>query len=81
MNRFPTLRPLARALIALCCTPALAATLPAGLQVQQGQAQLQQQGNQLTVRNSPNAILNWQSFSIGAGAGVYFEQANTSSRC
>ncbi|MBH9579283.1 two-partner secretion domain-containing protein [Inhella proteolytica] len=80
MNRFPTLRPLARALIALCCTPALAATLPAGLQVQQGQAQLQQQGNQLTVRNSPNAILNWQSFSIGPGAGVYFEQANASSK-
>ena len=80
MNPFPTLRPLARALIALCCTPALAATLPAGLQVQQGQAQLQQQGNQLTVRNSPNAILNWQSFSVGPGAGVYFEQAHAASK-
>ena len=84
MNRLPTLRltlrPVARALIALCCTPALAATLPTGLQVQQGQAQAQQQGQQLTVRTSPNAILNWQSFSIGQSAGVYFEQANAASK-
>jgi fibronectin-binding autotransporter adhesin len=55
-------------------------TLPTGPQVRAGQASISTQGAQMTVRNSPNAILDWQSFSIGAQAGVRFEQANAASR-
>ena len=56
------------------------ATLPSGLQVAAGQASLATQGAQMTVRNTPGAILNWQGFSIGASAGVHFEQANAASK-
>ena len=34
----------------------------------------------MTVRNSPGAILNWQSFSIAAGNKVYFDQVNAASK-
>jgi len=57
-----------------------APVLPAGAQVQSGQASITTQGAQMTVRNSPGAVLNWQSFNIGAGAGVYFDQASAASR-
>ncbi len=81
------LSPLARAVAMLgllSCAPLLPAqtapVLPGGLQVQSGQASLTTQGASMTVRNSPGAVLNWQSFNIGAGAGVYFDQASASSR-
>lgn len=54
--------------------------LPGGAQVQAGQATITTLGAQMTVRNSPGTVLNWQSFNIGAGAGVHFEQAGASSR-
>jgi len=57
-----------------------ASTLPTGLQVVQGQATQALQGNTLTVTNSPNAILSWQSFSIGSAAQVYFSQASAASK-
>jgi len=82
-----SLRPLSLAvLLATSAWPALAANalptdaLPRGMQVVQGQAQLSSLGNQMTVRNSAGAILNWQDFSIGRNASVYFEQANSSSK-
>lgn len=86
-----TLRPLALAAAALFASQPQAAgpaapaapattTLPSGLQVVQGQAQLAQQGSRLTVSNSANAILNWQQFSIGSGAAVHFAQPDASSR-
>ena len=56
------------------------AVLPAGLQVVQGQANVATQGAQMTVRNSAGAILNWNSFNIGAGAGVHFDQASAASK-
>lgn len=77
---------LARALLSACLlspallTHAAAPVLPTGLQVVQGQASLLTQGSLLTVRNTPGAILNWQSFSIGAGNKVYFDQASTASK-
>lgn len=37
-------------------------------------------GKALTVTNSPGAILNWNSFSIGAGESVRFVQKNVSSQ-
>ena len=49
---------------------------PTGAQVVNGQATLQTQGNKLTVTNTPGAIINWQSFSIGAGQTTYFQQQN-----
>ncbi|MDP2007911.1 MAG: YDG domain-containing protein, partial [Rubrivivax sp.] len=54
--------------------------LPGGLQVVQGQASVATQGGQMTVKNSAGAILNWQSFSIGAANGVHFQQANAASK-
>jgi filamentous hemagglutinin family protein len=54
--------------------------LPGGLNVVQGQASAQVQGNRLTVTNSAGAVLNWQSFSIGTGSGVHFQQPDAASR-
>ncbi|MCW5635503.1 MAG: filamentous hemagglutinin N-terminal domain-containing protein, partial [Rubrivivax sp.] len=81
------LSPLARAVAAsmwLAGTPLAPAqtapALPTGAQVQAGQASITTQGAQMTVRNTPATVLNWQSFNIGAGAGVHFEQAGAASR-
>ncbi|HPP82972.1 MAG TPA: filamentous hemagglutinin N-terminal domain-containing protein, partial [Rubrivivax sp.] len=60
-------------------SPALPA-LPTGLAVVQGQARVAVQGKQMTVTNSAGALLDWQSFSIGAGHGVRFEQPSAASR-
>ena len=57
-----------------------AQTLPAGAAVVAGQASIATQGHQMTIRNSAGAVLNWQSFSIGAGQTVRFEQPSTSSQ-
>ncbi len=57
-----------------------AQALPAGLNVVRGQATLAQTGNQLTVTNSAGAVLNWQSFNIGAANAVRFEQPSASSK-
>jgi filamentous hemagglutinin family protein len=82
------LTPLARAAAQVLSAAGLLATplwlqaqvLPSGLQVAAGQASVATQGTQMTVRNSPNAILNWQSFSIGAANQVRFEQASAASK-
>ena len=51
--------------------------LPTGAQVVAGQASVTQAANQMTVhQGSDKAILNWQSFDIGANAGVRFVQPN-----
>jgi filamentous hemagglutinin family protein len=59
-------------------------TLPSGLNVVQGSAQvatvLKGTAAQMTVRNSAGAILNWDSFNIGAQAGVHFQQADAASK-
>jgi len=79
------LSPLARAvaaasLLAVPLWPQASTTLPAGLQVVQGEASVATQGALMTVKNSNNAILNWQSFNIGGAAGVHFQQANAASK-
>jgi filamentous hemagglutinin family protein len=53
--------------------------LPSGQQVVNGQAGFSTQGNSLTVTNSPNAIIQWQGFSIGANEAVRFLQQSASS--
>jgi len=57
-----------------------AQVLPSGMNIVAGQATARTAGGTLTVNNSPNAIINWNSFSIGANNAVRFEQANASSQ-
>jgi len=53
--------------------------LPAGQQVVNGQAAFNTQGNNLTITNSPNSIINWQGFSINNNEAVRFIQQYGSS--
>jgi filamentous hemagglutinin family protein len=53
--------------------------LPAGQQVVNGQASFATQGNNLTITNSPSAIINWQGFSINANEAVRFIQQSSTS--
>lgn len=53
--------------------------LPVGQQVVSGTATFATAGNTLTVTNSPNAIINWQGFSIAAGERTTFSQQNAAS--
>ncbi|WP_436143424.1 two-partner secretion domain-containing protein [Duganella sp. LjRoot269] len=64
-------------LVAACFGTAQATpTLP---QVVAGQATFGQQGNVYSITNTPNTIINWQSFSVGAGEVTRFIQQNSSS--
>ncbi|MBU0752941.1 MAG: filamentous hemagglutinin N-terminal domain-containing protein [Gammaproteobacteria bacterium] len=54
-------------------------TLPSGGQVVAGQASIAQSGSAMTItQGSDRAILNWNSFSIGSGASVNFQQPSAS---
>ena len=54
--------------------------LPTGAQVVAGQASVTANGSQMTVQQGTDkAILNWQSFDIGANAGVRFVQPGSGS--
>ncbi|MFN5048706.1 YDG domain-containing protein [Roseateles sp.] len=56
-----------------------AQVLPGGAQIGAGQAQINGQGGQMTVQQgSDKLILNWNSFNIGSGASVRFEQPHAS---
>ena len=44
-----------------------------------GSASFATQGKTLTVTNTPGAIINWQSFSIGAAERTHFQQQSTAS--
>ena len=52
---------------------------PIGAQVVGGQATFNAAGNTLTITNSPGAVINWQSFSIGASEITKFQQQSASS--
>lgn len=52
---------------------------PTGGQVVSGQATMVNSGNLLTVTNSANAIINWQTFSIGRNETTRFVQPSASS--
>ena len=55
------------------------ATLPTGAQVTAGAATLSYSPNKLQIdQTTNNAILNWQSFSIGSSAWVNFSQPSSS---
>src|SRR5512133_484778 len=72
-----TVKPLAWAICA--CLSGSVLALPVGPQVVAGNAAISQVGNQLTIQNSTNAILNWQKFGIAANEIVRFQQPSASS--
>ena len=57
----------------------LAQANPEGAKVVNGQATISSHGNTLVIKNSPGAIINWQSFSIGAGQVTDFIQQSVNS--
>lgn len=67
------LAPLALAAL-LACAPSARAQLPLNAQLVNGSAVINQFSNGLQIINSPGAILNWDSFSIGANRTVRFDQ-------
>lgn len=71
------IRPLALAVI--LCFGAQAQANPIGAQVVNGTAAISQAGNTLTVTNSPNAIINWQGFSINPNETTRFIQQSAAS--
>jgi filamentous hemagglutinin family protein len=59
--------------------PQQAGTLPSGGRVVGGQATISQSGSAMQIQQaSSRAALDWQSFSIGTGASVAFNQPSTS---
>ncbi|MBD8528353.1 MULTISPECIES: YDG domain-containing protein [unclassified Massilia] len=54
--------------------------LPTGAQVVSGTAGISTGNGQMTVTNSPNAVIDWNSFSIGAEYGVHFQQQSAASK-
>ncbi len=78
-------RALARALVACSMLSLLVGTvraqvLPSGATVVNGQVRIGTTGHKMTVTNSNGAIIDWRSFSIGAGAAVRFDQPDAASR-
>lgn len=65
--------------VAIAVSSLVAHSNPLGGQIVNGQVRMVSAGNQLTITNSPGAIINWQSFSIGAGEVVRFIQQNPQS--
>jgi filamentous hemagglutinin family protein len=62
-----------------CCFSINAQANPNGAQIINGTANINQSGNLLTVTNTPNAIINWQGFSIANGETTNFIQQSASS--
>src|SRR5262245_10852928 len=52
---------------------------PTGPAIVSGSASFNSVGKTLTVTNSPNAIINWQGFSIGIGEATRFQQQSAAS--
>ena len=76
--RLPRIK-LISAAVASCFACQLAFANPTGPTVVNGQVTFNQQGNLLQITNSPNSIINWQSFSIGANEITRFLQQSASS--
>ena len=76
--KFTTRKRLIVVAISACfSTPAWAN--PSGPQVVNGSASFSQQGNLLSVTNSNGAIINWNTFSIGASETTRFNQPSVAS--
>jgi len=62
-----------------CIASAPAWSNPTAPQMVNGSASFNQAGNLLTIRNSNGAIINWNTFSIGANETTRFLQASANS--
>jgi len=76
---FSARKRLIAAAISACFSTTPAWANPTGPQVVNGAASFNQSGSLLTVNNSNGAIINWNSFSIGASETTRFNQASASS--
>src|SRR5262245_4601367 len=65
--------------VASCFVSGAARANPTGPTVTSGSASFQQSGSVLSITNSPNAIINWRSFSIDRGELTRFIQQSPSS--
>lgn len=65
--------------VASCFVAEAVLANPTGYTVVHGSATFKEVGNVLRVTNSPNAIINWHSFSIGANEVTKFIQQSQSS--
>ncbi len=65
--------------VAACFVASSVLANPTGPAVVNGAASIVQNGNLLQITNSPNAIINWQSFSIGANEITRFIQQSQAS--
>lgn len=65
--------------VASCMAMSNALANPYGYDVVNGIATFHINGNTLTIANTPNAIINWQSFSIDANETVRFIQESSAS--
>lgn len=74
------LRRLLATFLLLGFAPLSNAQLPMDPSVVHGSAIIDTVGAHMTVTNSPNAILNWQSFSIGPNESVHFQQQDAASQ-
>src|SRR5882672_7018030 len=52
---------------------------PQGMAVVRGNVSAQQNGSQLNITASRNAVINWRSFNIGAGETTTFQQPSSRS--
>src|SRR5471032_2071113 len=75
----PLQRKVLAAVVAACFISAAQAN-PSAPQVVAGQASFNQQGNLFSITNTPNTIINWQSFSIGANDITRFIQQSSDSK-
>ncbi len=79
MTRVPVRTRVIVAAISACFAGAPAWANPIDPQLVNGSASFSQAGKLLTVTNSNGAIINWNTFSIGAGETTRFNQASASS--
>jgi filamentous hemagglutinin family protein len=77
----PSFKPIALAVALALAAPHAVLAGPAGATVVSGQVQITQPNAQTTVvrQGSDKAIVNWTSFSVGAGESVQFQQPGANS--
>lgn len=73
------LKTIATAALMICIGSEFAIANPVLPIVVNGSAVFPPQGPTLTVTNTPGAVINWQSFSIGAGETTRFVQQSSAS--
>ncbi|MET3650680.1 autotransporter-associated beta strand repeat-containing protein [Dyella japonica] len=78
-NRMPAVRPLGAALALMMGGALHAQSLPTGGNIVGGQGHIGTSGSTMTVQqNSSRLAVNWDSFNIGAGNTVVFNQPSSS---